>query len=500
MSSVAGGIDGIEAVFDDASLVADAGLLLAGTVMGRLGLEALIDDAVRPPAAGRGSGAKALSVVASMLVGGSFIGDADRLRAGSASAVLGFEPAAPSTLGTWLRSFTWGHVRQFDRALELALSRAWSSGAAPAAAEMTVDLDSTVCEVHGKSKQGAAYGHTKVWGYHPLAATRDDTGEVLHARMRSGSSQRGHVRFAAETLARLGRLAPGTKLTVRADAGFFSYALIAKLDTYKARWSVTIPQNAKVKAAIDGIDETAWTPIAYPDGKPRSPSAPSQRAAATPVAPESCASWCAAPDSQKAPNASCGPTGATTRSSRTETTSTPKPPTPTTAATPESSSPSETSKTTASPTAPPEGSSPTPPTSPAPCWPTTSPAGPHDSDTHSTPNGSPQPPPSAGGCSPCPDASSTTATDTNSASRSTGPGHTNSPPRSHTPATSPTHLNPQPRARRHPEHTPLSATNQPSPNRRPNTPQQHPPHPNQPNTPTNTPTSPPRPAHRWIQA
>ncbi len=99
MSSVAGGIDGIEAVFDDASLVADAGLLLAGTVMGRLGLEALIDDAVRPPAAGRGSGAKALSVVASMLVGGSFIGDADRLRAGSASAVLGFEPAAPSTLG-----------------------------------------------------------------------------------------------------------------------------------------------------------------------------------------------------------------------------------------------------------------------------------------------------------------------------------------------------------------------------------------------------------------
>ncbi len=130
-----------------------------------------------------------------------------------------------------------------------------------------MDLDSTVCEVHGKSKQGAAYGHTKVWGYHPLAATRDDTGEVLHARMRSGSSQRGHVRFAAETLARLGRLAPGTKLTVRADAGFFSYALIAKLDTYKARWSVTIPQNAKVKAAIDGIDETAWTPIAYPDGE-----------------------------------------------------------------------------------------------------------------------------------------------------------------------------------------------------------------------------------------
>ncbi len=89
MSSIAGGIDGLEAVFDDASLVADAGLLLAGTVMGRLGLESLIDEVVRPPEAGRGSGAKALSVVASMLVGGSHIGDADRLRAGAAVGMTG---------------------------------------------------------------------------------------------------------------------------------------------------------------------------------------------------------------------------------------------------------------------------------------------------------------------------------------------------------------------------------------------------------------------------
>lgn len=267
MSSIAGGIDGIEAVFDDASLVADAGLLLAGTVMDRLGLEALIDEVVRPPAAGRGSGAKALTVVASMLVGGSFIDDADRLRAGSAGAVLPFVPAAPSTLGTWLRSFTFGHVRQFDRALELALGRAWSVGASPAGAEMTVDLDSTVCEVFGKSKHGAAYGHTKVWGYHPLTAVRDDTGEVVHARMRSGSSGRGHARFAAETLARLRRLAPHAAVTVRADAGFFSYALIAKLDAHKARWSVTIPQNTKVKAAVAAIDETAWAPIPYADGE-----------------------------------------------------------------------------------------------------------------------------------------------------------------------------------------------------------------------------------------
>ena len=263
MSSMPGGIDGLEVRFDDGSLVADAGLVLAGTVMERLGLEALIDEAVRPPQAGRGSGAKALSMVASMLVSGSFVDDAERLRAGSAGAVLPFEPLAPSTLGTWLRSFTWGHVRQFDRACELALARAWSAGAAPAVAEMTVDLDSTVCEVCGKSKHGAAYGHTKVLSYHPVVAVRDDTGEMIHTRMRSGSSQRGHLRFVSETLARLGRLAPEAAVTVRADAGFFSYDMIERLDAHNARYSITIAQNSKVTAAIDAIDDKAWKPIAY---------------------------------------------------------------------------------------------------------------------------------------------------------------------------------------------------------------------------------------------
>ena len=263
MRSIAGGIDGLEVRFDDGSLVADAGLLLAGTVMYRLGLEAMLDEAVRPPQAGRGSGAKALSVVASMLAGGSFIDDADRLRSGSAQAVLPFEPLAPSTLGTWLRSFTWGHVRQLDRAGELALSRAWSVGAAPAVSEMTVDLDSTVCEVFGKSKQGAAYGHTKVLGYHPLVAARDDTGEIVHSRMRSGSSQRGNTRFVSETLARIERLAADAAVTVRADSGFFSYDIIDALEARGASYSITIAQNSKVTAAIEAISERAWAPIPY---------------------------------------------------------------------------------------------------------------------------------------------------------------------------------------------------------------------------------------------
>ena len=102
MSSVAGGIDAIEAVFDDGSLVADAGLLLAGTVMSRLGLEALIDDTVRPGGSA-GAGRKVLTLASSMLVGGRCIDDTDRLRSGASGAVLPFAVVAPSTAGSFLR-------------------------------------------------------------------------------------------------------------------------------------------------------------------------------------------------------------------------------------------------------------------------------------------------------------------------------------------------------------------------------------------------------------
>ena len=128
---------------------------------------------------------------------------------------------------------------------------------------MTVDLDSTVCEVFGKSKGGAAYGHTGVLGYHPLVAVRDATGEMIHTRMRSGSSQRGHIRFVAETLARIGRLAADTAVTVHAGSGFFPYDIIDTLDAHGARHSITIPQNSKVTAAIDTVEDKAWKPIGY---------------------------------------------------------------------------------------------------------------------------------------------------------------------------------------------------------------------------------------------
>jgi hypothetical protein len=120
-----------------------------------------------------------------MIAGADCIDDADVLRTGATGQLLGHRVMTPSTLGTFLRSFTFGHIRQLDRVAETLLTRAWAAGAGPGDQPITIDVDSTICEVHGHAKGGAAYGYTKVLGYHPLLATRVETGEVLHVRMRT---------------------------------------------------------------------------------------------------------------------------------------------------------------------------------------------------------------------------------------------------------------------------------------------------------------------------
>jgi hypothetical protein len=173
---------------------------------------------------------------------------------------------APSTLGTFLRAFTFGHVRQLDKVAGETLRRAWHFGAGPGATAVTIDVDSTICEVHGKQKRGAAYGYTRVLGYHPLLATRADTGEILHARLRKGSSQRGAKRFIEELIARVRRAGAAGALVVRADSGFWSYALIDTLTRLKVGWSITVNLNPSLRACVDAIDETAWCRIDYPAG------------------------------------------------------------------------------------------------------------------------------------------------------------------------------------------------------------------------------------------
>jgi hypothetical protein len=268
VSGVSRGIDRIEAIFDDSSLVADAGLVVPATLMVRLGLEALVNESVRLVGRVGGSrpGRKVLTLVATILAGGSHIDHADVLRSGATRAVLPFRVMAPSTLGTFLRAFTFGHVRQLDAVIAETIRRAWRLGAGPGDETMTIDMDSTICQVHGHAKQGAAYGYTKKLGYHPLLATCAETGEVLHARLRKGSSQRGAKRFVEELIARVRRAGAPAALCLRADGGFWSHELIDTLARLGVGYSITVRINTAIRAAIAGIDTDAWVPIAYPHG------------------------------------------------------------------------------------------------------------------------------------------------------------------------------------------------------------------------------------------
>ena len=177
--------------------------------------------------------------------------------------MLGHRVAAPSTVGTFLRSFTFGHVRQVDAWAEALLSRAWAAGAGPGDAPMTIDIDSTIAEVHGHAKEGAGFGYTHVRGYHPLFATRADTGEVLHVRFRKGAANtgRGAQRFVREVVGRVRRAGASGPLTLRADSGFWSKKVVAACRDHGVTYSITVRQVTAVRAAIAGIEETAWVPI-----------------------------------------------------------------------------------------------------------------------------------------------------------------------------------------------------------------------------------------------
>ena len=155
------GLDGVRVVFDDDRVVSDAGVALVATLAGRLGIERLVGEVVRlrrdrPGAAN--AGRKVMALIYAMLLGADCIDDCEVLRAGRTRRLLGGWLPAPSTLGTFLRAFTFGHVRQLDRLLAEALTRAWRAGAGPGQERLVVDVDSFIGEVHGYKKQGAHSG------------------------------------------------------------------------------------------------------------------------------------------------------------------------------------------------------------------------------------------------------------------------------------------------------------------------------------------------------
>jgi DDE family transposase len=262
------GLDGLRVCFDDERAVSDVGVVLIATLAKRLGIETLAGRLVRlrrdrPGAAN--AGRKVMALVFAMVLGADSIDDCALLRAGRTRRLLGGWMPAPSTLGTFLRAFTFGHVRQLDGLLGEALVGAWRAGAGPGDGRLVIDVDSFVGEVCGRLKQGAAYGYTKVLGYHPILATRADTREVLHIRLRKGSAntQKGMLRFTDELIARVTRAgATGVRL-LRADSGFWNVKVFGRLEKAGWQYSIGVRMQKGIRAAVDQIEESAWQRIAH---------------------------------------------------------------------------------------------------------------------------------------------------------------------------------------------------------------------------------------------
>jgi len=262
----------VEVSFDDPNLVSHAGLLQAASLWQRLGMPGVVRRGLRlPGSVGANSDAKVATVLLGMLAGADSIDDLGVLRAGATGRLLG-AAKAPSTIGTWLRSFTYGHLRQLDAIARQLLLVCWAAGAGPHRLDelLYLDLDSTIVETHGLAKEGVAFGYTGVRGHHPLIARVSEPGQpgwIAHTRFRRGNAAagKGGAHFLAETIARVRSAGSTGPLLVRADSGFYDSRFIACCRRAGAAFSVTARIDTAVARAIAAIPDDAWQPIPYWD-------------------------------------------------------------------------------------------------------------------------------------------------------------------------------------------------------------------------------------------
>ncbi len=271
-------LDSIGVSFDDDHLVGSAGLIAPATLAQHLGLKELFESHVDlGDAPGRANvGDKAMTVIHAVLADADSIDDCDVLRAGSSGVVVGHGIAAPSTIGVFLRSFTWGHACQVDAVAGEVLARAWAAetaivGGGPGDGPMTIDVDSSICETYGLAKQGGSrFTYTGVRGYHPLFATVAATSDVIHSRLRGGNSHtaRGAASFLAETFSRARAGGASGPLTMRADSGFFAKKVVDACTKANVAFSITVKMSKSLRGLISKIPDADWSPIPYflPDG------------------------------------------------------------------------------------------------------------------------------------------------------------------------------------------------------------------------------------------
>jgi hypothetical protein len=269
----------VDAVFDDPNLVGSAGLLPVLRLAEAAGLYRLLGE--RLTVASPNAPVKAAAVVAGMLTGADCIDDLDVLRHGAMGRLF-TGVRAPSTLGTFLRCFTFGHVRQLDavntRLLAglatsvprlLAGCRDPDSTSPDAPGRVAfVDVDDTIRAVHGHAKQGTGYGYTRVNGLNAQLAvlsSNECAPVIVGARLRKGNvySSHGGPRMVADAVSAARAAGVTVPIMVRADSAYYSAAFVAAAVRARAWFSVTARMNQQVRRAIAGIDEAAWTPIRY---------------------------------------------------------------------------------------------------------------------------------------------------------------------------------------------------------------------------------------------
>jgi hypothetical protein len=266
------------AVFDDPNLVSSAGLVPVLALARSAGLGELAEEHLSVPTdKGANAGLKVTSLVAGMVAGADSIDDMALLRHGAMGRIFA-NAYAPSTLGSFLRAVTFGHVRQLDAVASRFLTRLGTRAPLIVSSPDTddrvmVDIDDTIIEVHGYAKQGSGYGYSGVRGLNALLASASTTGAapvVVAQRLRKGScgSPRGAARLVADALKTVSNLTSGrsvTKPLVRADSAFYGHPMVSAAIRGGAEVSVTVRMDPKVKAAVTTIGDQAWTPIEYTD-------------------------------------------------------------------------------------------------------------------------------------------------------------------------------------------------------------------------------------------
>jgi hypothetical protein len=265
----------VSATFDDPNLVSGAGLVPVMKIAKNAGLHRLVDRHLTVPTdRGANAGLKVASLVAGMVAGADSIDDMALLRHGGMGRVFN-KAYAPSTLGSFLREFTFGHVRQLDAVASRMLINLDSStpllGDRADESMVMVDVDDTIVEVHGYDKQGAAHGYSGVRGLNALIATVSGSGfapVIVGSRLRRGnaSSPRGAARIITDALKLVGRTnLAGRRVLFRADSAFRGHPTISAALKAGADVSVTFRMDPAVRAAIATIPEDAWTKIQYPN-------------------------------------------------------------------------------------------------------------------------------------------------------------------------------------------------------------------------------------------